>query len=190
MSSSDPRPSLTPALERLLRAMVTLSPQLGGDESIDVDTIVVVALAAHGESAASVRDLRGCAKSVVVGGKTKTLELGLRPPFFFDGDAPSRLCTLCHELLHVDGDRLREANRHRNKPHEELEREARAIARDLLDVLDPKDVLCLAHDGEVLLRAWRHRPTEQTSARAFSDVDVFAQPVRLTTPADRRGGWW
>lgn len=157
---------------------------------VDVDAIVVVGLAAHGLAAASVRPLTTCAASVVIDQKRRTLELGLRPPFFLDGDAPARLCTLCHELLHVAGEGLREENRHIRKSHDALEDEARAIAAELLTRLDPKEVLCLAHDGEVLLRAWRHRPTEHTHLRAFTDDDCFRQPVRMVTAPERRGGWW
>lgn len=182
---SEGRPDLTIALERLLRSLAQHH-----DFGVDVGSVVVVALAAHGTAAASVKDLRPCAKSVVVDGRRRTVELGLRPPFFRSGDAPSRLATLCHELLHLEGDGLREANKHKTRSHESLEDEARGIAKVLIDVVDAHDVLCLAHDGEVALRAWTHRPTEQTAARVYGDADVYAQVVRMITPADRRGGWW
>jgi hypothetical protein len=181
----DPRPDLTGALERLLRAIAAHDAF-----DVDVDAIVLVGLAAHGLAAASVRPLKTCAQSVVIDKTRRTLELGLRPPFFLDGDAPTRLCTLCHELLHIAGEGMREENRHIRKSHDALEDEARAIAGELLARLDPKEVLCLAHDGEVLLRAWRHRPTEQTQLRPFTDDDCFRQPVRMVTPLERRGGWW
>lgn len=191
----DPRPDLTPALERLLASMVAHARTIDDDSGLpallaDANAVVVVALAAHGLSAASVRPLRGCASRVVVDGRARTLELGLRPPFFLAGDAPSRLATLCHELLHVDGGGLRDENRHAHKSHDALEAEARALGAWLLPRLDARDVLCLAHDGEVLLRAWRHRPTEQTARRGYDDDDVYLQPVRMVTAADRRGGWW
>lgn len=181
----DRRPDLTAALERLLRSMTQHH-----DFGVDVGSVVVVALAAHGEAAASVRALQGCARSVVVDGRARSVELGLRPPFFRAGDAPARLATLCHELLHLEGDGLREANRHATRSHASLEDEARDVARGLIDVVDAKDVLCLAHDGEVALRAWTHRPTEQTKQRAFDDADVHDAVVAMITPPDRRGGWW
>jgi hypothetical protein len=180
----DPRPDLTPALERLLAAMVAHSHDLRPALNAAVDDVVVVFLSAHGESSASVRALSGSSKSVVIGGRARSIELGLRPPFFLDGDAPARLCTLCHELLHLDGTGLREENRHAHKSHDELEAEARVLSKALLGRLDAKDVLCLAHDGEVLVRAWRHRPTEQTQKRSFSDDDVYCQPVRMVTCRD------
>ncbi len=182
---SDARPDLTLALERLLRSMAQHH-----DFGVDVSRVVVVALAAHGEAAASVKALTACSKRVVVDGGARTIELGLRPPFFRHGDAPSRLATLAHELLHLEGDGLREENRHKTRSHESLDEEARGVAKVLIEVVDAHDVLCLAHDGEVLLRAWTHRPTEQTKQRVFDDADVHAQVVRMITPADRRGGWW
>jgi hypothetical protein len=186
----DPRPDWTVAVERLLAAIVAHVPAL---EGLDTADVVVVGLAAHGTGAASVRELRGVASRVVLDGRRRHVELGLRPPFLLDADAPRRLATLVHELLHLDParpGRLLDDNRHARRSHASLEREARAHARRLLDALDPSLVLCLAHDGEVLLRQWRHRPAETTSRRAFGDPDVFLGPVVVRTPADRRGGWW
>jgi len=98
----DPRPALTPAIERLLDAIVVVA-----DLDVDVGAIVVAAAAAHGTASASVRDLAGCASSVVVAGRARSVELALRPPFFLDGDAPTRLTTLVDELLHLQGRGLR-----------------------------------------------------------------------------------
>ncbi len=181
------RPDLTTALEHLLREMVEHSPPL---QRVDVDALALVTVSAHGLAAASVRELDGCARSVVLGGHRRRIELALRPPFFLAGDAPARLATLAHELLHIDGPRLRAENLHGKKSHRALEQEARALAKDLLPRLPARALLCLAHHGEVMLRAWRHRPTEATKRRAFDDDDVYLQPQILLTPADRRGGWW
>jgi hypothetical protein len=181
------RPDLTPALEHLLAEMVAHAPAL---HRVDVGVVVVVAVSAHGMSAASVRELAPCARSVVVGGVKRSVELALRPPFFLGGDAPARLATLVHELLHLEGKGLREENKHDQKTHAALEKEARAIAKALIGKLEPRALLCLAHHGEVSLRAWKHRPTEITKRRAFDDDDVYAQPLDIVTPADRRGGWW
>jgi hypothetical protein len=186
----DPRPDWTPALERLLGAVVDNVPSLAG---LDPGDVVVVGLSAHGTGAASVRELRDVAGRVIVDGRRRRIELGLRPPFLLDADAPRRLATLVHELLHLDParpGRLLDDNRHARRSHASLEREARDHARRLLDVLDPALLLSLAHDGEVLLRQWRHRPAETTKRRAFGDDDVFVGPVVVRTPADRRGGWW
>jgi len=188
--TADPRPDWTPALERLLGAIATHTPALA---ALDVEDILVVGLAAHGTAAVSVRELRGQSRQVVVDGRRRVIELGLRPPFLLDADAPARLATLVHELLHLDPGhpgRLLDDNRHVRRSHASLEREARAAAKTLLGVLDPALVLCLAHDGEVLLRQWRHRPADTTAGRAFGDDDVFRGPVVVRTPADRRGGWW
>jgi hypothetical protein len=186
----DPRPAITPALESLLEQVVALTPALRG---LSVDAIVIVGLAAHGVSVASVRTLSDQAASVIVAGKRRTVELGLRPGFFLDGDAPSRLATLCHELLHLDPQRphaLREENRHARRSQTSLDAEAADVARAAIAGLPPSSVLCLAHEGEVRLRCWRHRPVRETRDRAFTDADVFDGLVRMHTPADRRGGWW
>jgi hypothetical protein len=186
----DPRPDWTPALERVLSGVVDHVPALSG---LDTRDVVVVGLSAHGMGAASVRELRDVAARVVIDGRRRRIELGLRPPFLLDADAPRRLATLVHELLHLDParpGRLLDDNRHATRSHASLEREARDHARRLLDVLDPALLLALAHDGEVLLRQWRHRPAETTKRRAFGDDDVFSGPVVVHTPVDRRGGWW
>lgn len=190
MQTLDPRPELTPALESLLEELVRLTPSFRG---LSVDAIVVVGLSAHGASVASVRTLAEHAASVVIGGRRRAIELGLRPGFFLDGDAPSRLATLCHELLHLDPVRphvLREANRHARRSQSSLDVEAADVATAAIAQLPPSSLLCLAHDGEVRLRCWRHRPVSETRDRAFTDADVFDGLVRMHTPADRRGGWW
>lgn len=184
-------PSLTPHLDALLAATVDAVDELRG---LDPSSVVVVALAAHGTAAASVRSLEGAAKSVVVGGARRRIELGLRPPFFLDGDATRRLATLVHELLHLDpkrAGRLLEEARHAVRPHAAHERRARAIAKELLlqdavvRLLAP-----LAHDGEATLRAWKHRPIEETARRAFTDRDVIEAPLVVRTPRRLRSVWW
>lgn len=190
MATPDPRPSLTPALEALVHDVIARVPAFAG---LHAAHILVVGLAAHGSAVASVRSLDGVAASVRVGGARRRVELGLRPGFFLEGDAPRRLATLVHELLHLDPSapgRLVEERRHRVRPHAAHEKEARALARGYLDEADPVRVLCLAHDGEVLLRQWRRRPCETTARQRFTDVDVFDGPVRLKTPPGARGGWW
>ena len=186
----DPRPRLTPALERLLEDVAAHSPDLS---ALDTSSIVVVALQAHGTVAASVRSLDGAARSVVVGGVRRRVELGLRPPFFVRGDATRRLATLVHELLHLDPrtpGALLEAHRHAQRSHEDHEAEARVIAkrwlaRGALALLAP-----LGHDGEVLLRAWLHRPVEDTVARRFTDRDTHEPPLRIVTGPAARSVWW
>lgn len=190
MPMLDPRPVLTPALERLLLDVISRVPALSG---LDPDNILVVGLAAHGTAVASVRPLDDVASRVTVDGKRRRVELGLRPGFFHEGDAPRRVATLVHELLHLDPGRpgrLLEERRHRVRSHGAHEKEARALARRYLDEADPLRVLCLAHDGEVMLRQWLRRPCEATARRRFHDDDVFHGPVRMVTEADARGGWW
>src|SRR5262245_14618779 len=99
MPTLDARPLLTPALEALVLDVVSRVPQFAGIAATDA---VVVALGAHAHAAASVRALDGLARSVTIDGRRRRIELGLRPPFFLDGDAPRRLATLVHELLHLD----------------------------------------------------------------------------------------
>lgn len=186
----DPRPSLDGPLEALLTDLAARLEPLSG---LDVSAVLIVSLSAHGSAAASVRSLDGAARTVVVSGKERRWELGLRPPFFLDGDAPRRLGTLVHELLHLDPTRngaLLEDKRHARRPHEEHEREAQALAERWLAAGDLSLLSPLGHHGEVLVRHWRHRPVPETGTRAFSDADVFSAPVLLRTPEDRRTVWW
>lgn len=186
----DPRPVLAPALESVLADLARALPELG---ELTTAEVLVVALAAHGTAAASVRSLGVVARSVRVDGQRRRVELGLRPAFFLEGDAPRRLTTLVHELLHLDPKRpgaLHEARRHRVRSHAAHEVEARALARRYLEAVDPVRILCLAHDGEVLMRQWRRRPCDDTRGQRFTDRDVFHGPVRMFTPKAARGGWW
>lgn len=195
MTTRDPRPSLTPALERVVADVVDRSAELNG---LDPRAILVVALGAHGDAVASVRSLHDVSKRVVVGGHARTVELGLRPRFFLDdADAPRRLATLVHELLHLDTSpagvkrgALLEGRRHKNRSHAVHEKDARRIANNYLELTKEDALLCLAHDGEVMLRHWLRRPVETTSRAAFDDDDVFEGPLRIVTPPKLRGGWW
>lgn len=186
----DPRPTLTSALEGLLLRLITVSPAFAGLVASDV---LVVGLAAHGAAVASIRPLRGQAASVVIGGHRRRVELGLRPGFFLEGDAPTRLATLCHELLHLDPRRagaLLDDNRHARRSQRSVDAEAAGIARAAMNALPPAQLLCLAHEGEVRLRMWRRRPIDETARSRFTDADVFDGIVAMHTPADRRGSWW
>jgi hypothetical protein len=186
-TTPDARPSLTPALDALVALLVTLD-DLAGVRASDV---LVMALGAHGHVAASVRSLDGA--SVTVARKRRRVELGLRPPFFLEGDAPRRLATLIHELLHLDGSKpgaLLDERRHAHRTHATHERHARRLAKRWLDENDPVPLLCLAHHGEVRMRTWRHRPIEGARTRAFTDADVFEAPLLMATPKGARGSWW
>src|SRR5262245_49543802 len=125
MATLDSRPSLTPALESVIDDVIARVPAFHG-----ITGVLIVGLAAHGSAAASVRSLANVAKSVVVDGKKCRVELGLRPAFFLEGDAPRRLATLVHEILHLDPKKpgaLLEDNRHARRSHGAHEKEARAI---------------------------------------------------------------
>jgi hypothetical protein len=189
-SPGDQRPDLTPALEALLETIVVSSPALAG---IKASGIVVVALGAHGPAVASIRPLGPFARSVRIGGRRRSIELGLRPGFFLAGDGPQRLATLCHELLHLDPGNdgaLLDSNRHHARSQRSLDQQARRLAEDLIAAGPPTLALCLAHHGEVRLRAWRRRPCDTTPRSAFTDDDVFSAIVAMHTASDRRGGWW
>ena len=170
--------------------MVEHTPALDG---IDSKTIVVVALSAFGTAAASVRALDGMAEKVVLGGQRKYIEIGLRPPFFREGDLVGRLETLMHELLHLDPNTpgaLRDDYRHDERTQAEVDAEARTLVDTLLQTIDPVLVAPLGHDGEVLMRHWARRPVGHTASRSFDDKDVYLAPVRMLTPKGARSTWW
>jgi hypothetical protein len=179
-----------PALERLLDDVVAHAPALHG---LDVRSVLVVAREAHGTVAASVRTLDDVARSVVVDGAKKRIELALRPPFFHAGDASRRLSTLVHELLHLDPSTpgaLLEERRHVHTSHDDHERDARAIAAAWLKTGALPLLAPLGHDGEVLARSWLHRPVPETEKRRFNDRDVVEAPLVMKTPARARTVWW
>lgn len=187
MTPVDPRPSLTAALDALIAHLVKLD-ELAGVRAHD---ILVVALGAHGTVAASVRSLDNT--SVTIARKRRRVELGLRPPFFLDGDAPRRLATLVHELLHLDPQQpgaLLDDRRHARRSHAKHEEHARALAKRWLEHNDPLPLLCLAHHGEVLMRTWRHRPVDDAARKTFTERDVYEAPLIMHTPKGARGSWW
>ncbi len=187
---SDLRPDITPAIEGVVAAAIDTLPSLRG---LVADDVVVVAVGAHGDAVASVRGFGGSAASVVVGGRRRRVELGLRPRFFLEGDAPKRLAVLIHELLHLDPDRpgaLLAANRHQHRSTSSLNAEAARGAVAVLAAAPPTLTLALAHHGEVHVRSWRRRPCENTARRRFGDDDTFDAIVAMHTPAPVRGGWW
>ncbi len=184
------RPSLTPHVDALLQALVEDLDDLRG---LDTASIVVVAMSAHGTAAASVRSLAGSAKSVVIEGRRRKLELALRPPFFLNGDATRRLATLVHELLHLDPaapGQLLEDRRHAVRSHAAHEKHAQSLAKRFLAQGDVALLSPFAHDGDATLRAWKHRPVTETKARAFTDRDVFEQPLIVRTAPGLRSVWW
>lgn len=185
----DPRPLLAPALDALLADVIARTDELTG---IDASAVLVVAQGAHGRAAASVRSLLDAAHRVEVEGKVRAIEISLRPPFFLDGDATARLTTLVHELLHIDPARpgeLLDAHKHEARSHAEHEAHARSLAQRWLDAADPAQLAPLGHDGEVWMRAWKHRPVPDADQQSYGDDDVFLTPVRLVTPASRRTSW-
>jgi hypothetical protein len=186
----DPRPELDLALEALLRDLSVSLPVLCG---LEASEILPVALSAHGAAAASVRSLDDVAREVRVAGARRRVELGLRPPFFLEGDPSRRLATLVHELLHLDPARpgqLLEHNRHAHRSHEEHEAQAEALARRYLETVDLTRVACLGHHGEVLMRHWRHRPVPGAEQRRFGEAELFIAPVLMRTPRASRAVWW
>jgi hypothetical protein len=186
----DGRPHFTTAVERLIADLVdgldTLSPLQASD-------ILVVAASAHGQVSASIRSLDPVAESVRVQGCRRRVELALRPIFFLDGDVQTRLCTLIHELLHLDPEKpgaLLESRRHQNLSHADLEAQAIALAEAFIARGALSNLMPLGHQGEVLMRHWKVRPVKKTARRPFDDDDVFVAPIPMKTPAGRRTGWW
>jgi len=185
----DPRPVLVAPLERLLAAIVAGTPELGG---LDATSVLLVAQGAHGRAAASVRSLTADAHRVEVGGHVRTIEVALRPPFFQEGDATARLTTLLHELLHIDPSApgaLLDEHRHERRTHAEHEEHARTLAASWLRDADLEIIAPLGHQGEVLMRAWKHRPVPGTDQQHYDDEDIYLAPLLIITPAARRTTW-
>lgn len=187
LPARDPRRDFTSALDAIARAIVDDTPDLA---ALDARRVLFVPLSAHGTIAASVRGLDDVSKSVRVDGSTRTHEVGLRPPFFLGATASSRLTTIVHELLHIDPlGGLLDERRHARRPHAAHEAHARALTTRALSRLAPELLMPLGHEGEVLMRAWRVRPSETTRARAFTTRDLYWQPVSLETPRASRTSW-
>lgn len=190
MAHADPRPSFDAPLAKLLARLAKDLEPLAG---LQASQVLPVAVSAHAGAAASVRSLGDVAHSVKVDGRERHWELALRPIFFLSGEPTRRLATLVHELLHLDPaqpGRLLPARRHRVRSHEEHEEQARTLAREWLKHGDLNLLAPLGHDGELLLRQWRHRPIAQTQARRFTGRDLFVGPIRMVTGARYRSVWW
>jgi hypothetical protein len=186
----DSRPVLTAPLERLLADVIERTPELAG---LRADDILLLAQGAHGRAAASVRPLTNLTRRVLVDDKERRVEIVLRPPFFLDGDASARLTTLVHELLHLDPahpGQLLEEFRHDARPHAAHEAHAREVAARWLEDADLALLAPLGHDGEVWMRAWKHRPVPESEQQHYTDDDVMLTPVRIVTPRARRTTWW
>lgn len=186
----DPRPQFDTPVAHVIEALIETLPPL---QRLAAASIAVVGLGAHGTAAASVRSLDDVAKSVLFGGKPKRWELGLRPPFFREGDLFGRTVTLVHELLHLDPDTvgaLRDAYRHSQRSQTAVDEESAALVQKYFTDLDPLVLAPLAHDGEILVRHWARRPVPQTATRVFDDKDTFLAPVRMLTPEAGRSVWW
>lgn len=178
------------ALDLIVAALAAAAPTFA---SVRPSRIAVVSLSAYGNAAASVRSLDGTAKKIVLGGESKTIEIGLRPMFFREGDLVGRVVTLVHEMLHIDPDRpdaLRESYRHAERSQKAVDDEAETVAKEAIGNIDPVVLAPLAHEGEVLMRAWMRRPTPSTENVVFDDKDVFLTPIRIRTPENARSGWW
>lgn len=183
----DHRRDFARALDAIARALIEDATELHG---LDARRLLFVPLSAHGTIAASVRGLSDVAKSVRVDGAVRSHEIGLRPPFFLGATASSRLTTIVHELLHIDpSGGLLDERRHARRSHAVHEAQASALAARALTRLSPELLMPLGHDGEVLMRAWRVRPSETTRARAFSTRDLFWQPMVVETPRASRTTW-
>lgn len=183
-------PPLHKALPLLLDKIVQESAELRG---LRPESILTVFHGAHGGIAASVRELSEAADKVTVGGAQRHIEMVLRPPFFQDGDAPRRLTTLVHELLHIDPlspMSLRDAYRHENRPHAEHEEQAREIAVRLLATLPANILAPLAHHGMVEMKMWVQRPVRSSTRMTYEDRDLMNVVVPMNTPQPARSTWW
>ncbi len=186
----DPRPNFSVSLESLLASLITDLPAFNG---IEHNRIIVVYSSAYGLVAASIRPLGVCAKSIEIKGHRKNIELSLRPKFFFEGSPIRRLVTILHELLHIDQQnphQLLVKHKHQNISQKALDKLAVKQATLWLQLKKFKLLAPLGHNGEVLIRQWKHMPVENTSTRIFSDKDIFLSPMIMKTKRNKRTVWW
>lgn len=190
------RPNFNRSLRLLLKDVCKTLPEFA---HIRPSRILVVAGEARRASRGTVKpltyangrsvDLLGRRKPVVrIGGKRMLYSITLRPLFFRNSTARTRIGTVLHELYHIhprfDGT-LDDERRHASagpgfarQLRPLLRRYLKACSKDLLEQF--------AYDGEVRVLHWLERPSAQylpgtKMRRVYTEEQLFEATVRMIT---------
>jgi hypothetical protein len=192
-------------LDRLVADIAGKTPAL---KRIDPSRILFIAADARHASRATTRPTRyaGGTKtspdgvwerpSTIWKGKDMLYIVELRPKFFRDSTAESRLQTIIHEMFHMgdpfDGS-IPDSQSHRLGA--DFDAQVEAMAAGYAATADPAILRPLALDGEVTVRQWLERPKNRVRAsdlrtkRSYGAKDIFTGPVEMITrdsPLKRR----
>jgi hypothetical protein len=174
------------------RLLADIPLRLAALEHVQTHSLLVVAGQAHDRSRATIRSLVFHGRTPVnVDGHPRRYEITLRPLFFLSANGMGRLVTLIHELMHVgpqcDGS-LDEGRRH-GEGRVSFDGQALAYARRYARVAAPNVLAPLGHNGELLMRQWRIRPSAALT-RTYGNTHLFLGPVLIRTARDERTVWW
>ncbi|MHB8420611.1 MAG: putative metallopeptidase [Myxococcales bacterium] len=182
------RPQLGPVLRRLVRDAAARLPELA---HVRASQLLFVAGEARRASRATIRPLGGKSKrrpEVHFRGQRILYLVTLRPRFFRDSTAESRVETILHELYHVstrfDGT-LHRGRRHAVLTGKKFARRLEPLVRRYLTGMPEELLEALSHDGEVLVRQWLEKPPASTrrglTRRRYDDAHLFIGPVEMIT---------
>ena len=173
-----PRPNATLLCRRIVADMVRKLPELS---HIRASRILFVAGEARRGSRATIRPLAG--SRISLKGKRALYCVTLRPLFFRSSTPEQRVETLLHELLHVSAEfdgKLHAGRRHSSLSRTRFEALLRPLVKRYLSGADTALLSGLAHDGEMVARPWRERPTGRSSG-TYTEKHLFLGPVQMIT---------
>lgn len=192
------RPNFNDAIRHLLEDIARRAPEFA---HIRPAKILVVAGEARRASRGTVKPLTfagsksrdpetGLRRPILrLNGKKILYTITLRPLFFRDADASTRIGTLLHELFHIsrkfDGT-LSAARRHAAMGRQ-FNRSLRPLVRRYLKEC-PKELKALfSYDGDVKIWQWLERPGllytpgRDSSRRVYTEAHLFLANVRMVT---------
>ena len=179
------RPSLDLVLLELAQALIDANPSELGH--IRTPNILFVAGAARRANRASIRPMKFHAgksgefkkPKIQIAGKEILYEICLRPRFFLQGNAQTRIQTVAHELWHIspafDGT-LEESRRHHNVEKSKVD--AISIRMVKHTSLSPRIKRHMAYKGELTMKSWITRPPsripiDSDERLVFDETDLF-----------------
>lgn len=127
-------------------------------------------------------------------GKKMLYTITLRPLFFRDSSAATRIGTILHELFHVskkfDGT-LSESRRHARMGRDFMKR-LRPLVRRYIKDCPPELKAAFAYNGDVRIWQWLERPGlfyipgRDSSRRVYTEEQLFLGTVRMITPEKKK----